>query len=246
MFLTFPKAAQLLKTQTCIDYICPLPRFPSDAQPFGRSHASGQAGSRPRKLIPPPPVPPRTRQLLFLAISKPGCNPPCLSRRGKPCFWPSRGGFPPAPGHRSGLSLLPTNIRSGRAALVVQEICTERGLPALPKLRWYLAFWMLMCPNLWCKPRGTAGCRSLPSPGASFGTTPKNQQGPAGNRTLNAQDGTSLLFQACWTDRRLRPARGHRGEVFLLGGRGKPAQVLELKHRRGDARGCAPTPGNAP
>lgn len=198
--------------------------------------ASGWAGSRPRKLIPIPPVPPRTRQQLFLAISKPGSNPFCLSCRGKPRFWPSRGGFPPAPDHRSGLSLLPTNIRSGQVVFVVQAIWIDRGLPAapremystaLPEPRLHLVFWMLMCPGPRCKPHSVAGCSSLPLPGASPRITPKSQQGPTGIWTPNAQDGTPHFFEACWTDRRLcsQPGDTGRGEVFRLGGGGPGASV---------------------
>lgn len=103
--------------------------FPLPAD-LGQARAYSQAFSRPRKLIPAPPVPPGTRQQLFIAIPKPGSNPPCLSPRGKPCFWPRGTGLPPAAGHRSVLSLLTRNIQSGWAAFAIPVIGIDEVQPS--------------------------------------------------------------------------------------------------------------------
>lgn len=128
-FLALPNSTAIKATTLHLPHL-PTPRFSPFPTDLGQARAYSQAFSQPRKLIPAPPVPPGTRQQLFIAIPKPGSNPLCLSPRGKPRFWPGGVGLPPAAGHRSVLSLLTRNIQSGWAAFAIPAIRIDDVQPS--------------------------------------------------------------------------------------------------------------------
>lgn len=192
----------------------PTPRFSPFPADLGQARAYSQAFSQPRKLIPIPPVPPGTRQQLFIAIPKPGSNPLCLSPRGKPRFWLGGVGLPPAAGHRSVLSLLTRNIQSGWAAFAIPAIRIDDVQPS-PCCGHICFFRMLVHPVPWGKPHSAAPCLCQEHPmGLPRCKWDSNHTG---------QDTLCTLW-------------GYRAKVFLPGGRGKS---FGAEHPMGDTQRCA-------